>query len=134
MQVVSIAAIAKLGAIILFTQGIATAAEIKVKAGAATTPVLRELGPQFERSSGHRIVFEFGLSGTFKRQIEAGEAFDIAIIDPAMLDDLIKQGKILADTRADFARAIATEARRRDEGARSGSSSITTTACCRRSN
>jgi molybdate transport system substrate-binding protein len=82
----------------------AIGAEIRVKAGAATTGVLRELGPQFERATSHKIMFEFGLSGTFKRQIEAGEAFDIAIIAPAMLDDLIKQGKIVPDTRADFAR------------------------------
>jgi molybdate transport system substrate-binding protein len=105
MRVVSVALVATAGFIIALTQGVgAIAAEIKVKAGAATTGVLRELGPQFERATGHKIVFEFGLSGTFKRQIEAGEAFDIAIIAPGLLDDLIKQGKIVADTRADFAR------------------------------
>jgi molybdate transport system substrate-binding protein len=96
--------VTKIGFMIALTQvGGAIAAEIKVKAGAATTGVLRELGPQFERATGHRIVFEFGLSGEFKRQIEAGEAFDVAIIAPELLDDLIKQGKIVADTRADFA-------------------------------
>jgi molybdate transport system substrate-binding protein len=83
---------------------VAMAAELRVMAGAATTSVLRELGPQFERATGHKIAFEFGLSGTFKRQIETGEPVDIAIIAPALLDDLIKQGKIAADTRADFAR------------------------------
>lgn len=73
-------------------------------AGAASTGVLSELGSQFERATGHKVVIQFGLSGAFKRQIEGGEVFDIAIIDPAMVDDLIKQGKIIADTRADFAR------------------------------
>jgi molybdate transport system substrate-binding protein len=105
MRVVSTAVAAKIGFMILLTQGVAAnAAEIKVKAGAATTAVLKELGPQFERATGHKVALEFGLSGAFKRQIEAGESFDIAIIAPAMLDDLIKQGKIVADTRADFAR------------------------------
>jgi molybdate transport system substrate-binding protein len=103
--VVSILAIAKTGLMIVLALGVAAiGAEIKVKAGAATTGVLSELGPQFERATSHRVVFEFGLSGTFKRQIEAGEPFDIAIIAPTMLDDLIKQGKIVSDTRADFAR------------------------------
>jgi molybdate transport system substrate-binding protein len=105
MRVVSTAVAAKIGFMILLTQGVAAnAAEIKVKAGAATTAVLKELGPQFERATGHKVALEFGLSGAFKRQIEAGESFDIAIIAPAILDDLIKQGKIVADTRADFAR------------------------------
>lgn len=105
MKLSSLAAAASVGFTILLAQGaVADAAEIKVVAGAATTGVLTELGPQFERATGHKVVIQFGLSGAFKRQIEAGEAFDIAIIDPTMLDDLIKQGKIVADTRADFAR------------------------------
>ena len=105
MRVVSILAVPKIGFMIVLAHGVAAiGAEINVKAGAATTSVLKELGPQFERATSHRIVFEFGLSGTFKRQIEAGEPFDIAIIAPTMLDDLIKQGKIVSDTRADFAR------------------------------
>jgi hypothetical protein len=96
MRVVSTAVAAKIGFMILLTQGVAAnAAEIKVKAGAATTAVLKELGPQFERATGHKVALEFGLSGTFKRQIEAGESFDIAIIAPAMLDDLIKQARSL---------------------------------------
>jgi molybdate transport system substrate-binding protein len=105
LRVVSVAVLATVGLIGVLTQGVAAiAAEIKVKAGAATTGVLSELRPQFERATGHKAVIEFGLSDTFKRQIETGEAFDIAIIAPALLDDLIKQGKIVADTRADFAR------------------------------
>jgi molybdate transport system substrate-binding protein len=82
----------------------AKAAEVKVMAGAAMSGVIGELGPQFERATGHKLVMQYGLSGAFKRQIEGGEAFDLAIIAPVALDDLIKQGKIAADTRADIVR------------------------------
>ncbi len=63
-----------------------------------------ELIPQFERASGHKIVVQYGATGTFKKQIEAGEAFDLVIFGSDGVDDLIKQGKIVRDTRLDIAR------------------------------
>ena len=47
---------------------------------------------------------KFGLAASFKQQIEAGEAFDVAILTPAVIDDLIKSGKMAADSRAVIAR------------------------------
>ena len=48
---------AKLGFIALLAQGApAMAAEVKVMAGVAMTGVIGELGPQFERATGHKIV------------------------------------------------------------------------------
>ena len=89
-------AAAKFGFIALLAQGVAaTAAEVKVMAGAALSGVIGELGPQFERTTGHKIVIQYGATGTFKRQIEAGSDG---------VDDLIKQGKIAGDTRVDIAR------------------------------
>ena len=73
-------------------------------AGAALSGVIGELGPQFERTTGHKIVVQYGATGTFKRQIEAGEAFDLVIIGSDGVYDLIKQGKIAGDTRVDIAR------------------------------
>jgi len=85
----------------LLTQGTAaTAAEVNVMAGNALAGVLGELGPQFERATGHKLVMQYGLSRTFKPKIEAGEAIDLII----PIDDLAKQGKVAAGTRADIAR------------------------------
>jgi molybdate transport system substrate-binding protein len=66
--------------------------------------VIGELGPQFERATGHKLVMQYGLSRTFKPQIEAGEAIDLIILSLETIDDLAKQGKIAAGTRADIAR------------------------------
>jgi molybdate transport system substrate-binding protein len=91
--------------IALLAQGVAAdAADVKVLAGAAMTGVFEELGPQFERATGHKIVIQYGPGGTLRRQIEAGEAFDLAIIASERVDDLIKQGKIAADSRVEIVR------------------------------
>jgi molybdate transport system substrate-binding protein len=100
-----VAVIANLGLIALLAQGgAAAAAEVKVMAGAAMSGAFAELLPQFERATGHKIVIQYGSTGNFKKQIEAGEAFDLAIFGSDGVDDLIKQGKIAGDTRLDIAR------------------------------
>jgi molybdate transport system substrate-binding protein len=81
------------------------AAEVKVVSGAAMRGAFRELLPQFERATGHKIVIEYGAGTALRKQIEGGEAFDLVIIDASEVDELIKQGKIAGDTRADIVRA-----------------------------
>ena len=47
----------------------AQAAELKVYASTAVKAVLEELGPQFEKATGDKLVFTFGLSAAiFKSQ------------------------------------------------------------------
>jgi len=83
----------------------AMAAEIKLmaSANAALRSALTEVAPEFERSTGHKVTMDFASAAPLKRRIDAGETFDI-VIAPAVVDDLIKQGKVAADTRAVFAR------------------------------
>src|SRR5438876_12133479 len=82
-----------------------SAAEIKVLASNGVKEALNELAPAFERETGHKLVITFGLAAALKRQIEAGEAFDLAILPAAAIDDLIKQGKVDAGARAAIARS-----------------------------
>ncbi|MBI2369074.1 MAG: substrate-binding domain-containing protein [Candidatus Rokubacteria bacterium] len=104
MKIRSFGAAAKIGFVLLLAQGVAAeAAEVKVIAGAAMSGVIGELGPQFERTTGHKLVIQYGLAPALKRQIEAGEAFDLVILSRAPMDDLTKQGKIAAGTRAEIA-------------------------------
>lgn len=105
MRIAPLATAATFGFIALLAQGVAaTAAEVKVMAGGAMSGAFGELLPQFERATGHKIVIQYGATGPLKRQIEAGEAFDLAIFGSDGVDDLIKQGKIVRDTRLDIAR------------------------------
>lgn len=80
------------------------AGDVNVFASLAIKPVIEAVGPSFEKASGHKLVTRFELTPAVKRQIEAGEAFDVAIANPPHIEDLIKQGKIVAGSRADIAR------------------------------
>jgi len=46
---------------------------------------------------------DFASATPLKRRIDGGEAFDI-VFAPALIDDLIKQGKVASDTRTTIAR------------------------------
>jgi molybdate transport system substrate-binding protein len=67
--------------------------------------VVEQLQPACEMAVGHPFKIDFSTAASLKQKIEAGEAFDVAVLPPANIDDLIKSGKIAAPTRVDIARA-----------------------------
>src|SRR5215470_5238622 len=89
-----------LSAILLlaFSTG-ATCAELKIFASRAIWTVLQEVGPNFERTTGHKLNITTGLSSAFAKRISAGEPFDLMFAPPASLDAYIKDGKLDPDTR-----------------------------------
>lgn len=90
---------------VLAQPGLANAAEIKVLCSNGIKAVMEELVPQFEQATRHKVTVRYGLSAALKRQIEAGEPFDIAVLTPPLIEDLITQGKIAGGTRATLARS-----------------------------
>jgi molybdate transport system substrate-binding protein len=97
--------IALIGIAALLATASARAAEIKVLASNGVKAALEELAPAFERATGNKVSITFGLAAVLKRQIEAGEAFDVAILTSAGIEDLAKQGKVDAGSRAAIARS-----------------------------
>src|SRR5262245_23859493 len=85
--------------VILAQAAVAHAGEITVLSPNGMRSVVEELAPQFERTTGHKLNLTFGIASALRRQIEAGEPFDVAILGAPSIDDLIKQGKLRADTR-----------------------------------
>ena len=81
----------------------ATAAEIKVLTAGAFKQVVLALVPDFEKQSGHRVTVDNDTAGGLKKRIEGGEAFDVAVITPGVVDDLIAKGKIAAGSRINLA-------------------------------
>jgi molybdate transport system substrate-binding protein len=81
------------------------AAEIKVLSGNGARAAVQELVSQFERASGHKVALHFEVNAGIKRKIEAGETFDAVVLNPPVIDALIKEGKVVAATRADIGRA-----------------------------
>ena len=84
---------------------IADAAEIKVWTSRAIATVLAEIGPQFERATGHTLTVRSGLPTDFERLAKTGETFDVLISGSGPVDDWIKDGRIIAATRTDIARS-----------------------------
>jgi molybdate transport system substrate-binding protein len=84
---------------------IANAAEIKVWTARAIATVLAEIGPQFERTTGHNLNVYSGLPADFLRRANAGEPFDILISGSSPVDAWIKEGRIIAETRIDIVRS-----------------------------
>jgi molybdate transport system substrate-binding protein len=66
---------------------------------------LDAIRPEFERATGHTLMIKYAPSAELRRQIDAGEGFDVVLIFPGQIDDLIKQGRVAAGTRVDIARA-----------------------------
>jgi molybdate transport system substrate-binding protein len=83
----------------------AQAADIKVICSNGFQAVMHELGPQYERAAGHKLVVSYGLAAVLGKEIEGGETFDLTILAPPQIDALIRQGKITADSRAVLARS-----------------------------
>ena len=99
-------AAANFGFMFLLLPGTASmAAEIKVLSGNGAKATISELGAQFERACGHKVVIHFEVNIAVQRRIEAGEVFDVAVLNPPVLDALIGQGRIIADTRTVIGRA-----------------------------
>src|SRR5712672_969886 len=53
------------------------AAELKVIAGGSMTASLNELGPQFERASGHKLVIHFDSTPNIIARVTSGTPFDL---------------------------------------------------------
>jgi molybdate transport system substrate-binding protein len=81
----------------------AGAAEIKVMASNALKSTMEELIPAFEKSSGHKVVVQWGAAVPLKAEIEKGASFDLTILTVAGIDDLIKQGKLAPTSLAALA-------------------------------
>ena len=93
-----------LGALVVLPL-LATAGEIKVISTVAAKSTLEALKPMFERSTSHTLNITFGTSVPLKRQIDAGEAFDVTILTPPLVEDLARSGKVDAATKVDVARS-----------------------------
>jgi molybdate transport system substrate-binding protein len=80
-----------------------TDTEIRILCSNGLRAAMVKLLPQYERTTGRRIKIDYGASANFKRSIEAGQPFDLAILTPQLIEDLTKQGKIAAGTAVDIA-------------------------------
>ena len=75
----------------------AEAAEIKVLSVVAMRSVLEDLGPRFERATGHKLAISFATAGAVVKRAQGGEAADVVIAARRGIDDLVKNSKAAAE-------------------------------------
>ena len=94
----------------LFSAVPARADEIKVVTSGGFTAAYLQLVPEYERATNNKIDTEFGPSmGTTHNAIPIrlarGEEIDVVIMAAPALAELIKQGKVRADSRVDLVKS-----------------------------
>jgi len=89
----------------LLASGGANAVEIKVLSTQAAERAYRELVPQFEAASGHKVSTVFTGTLDVQKRIAAGEMYDLIIMAGPAIDDFIKSGKVVAGSRVDIAKS-----------------------------
>lgn len=82
----------------------ASAAEITVLTTRAMNHVLMEIASAFEHTSEHKVRIVLAPPNEIKTRIMAGETVDIAMSGGSAIEDLVRQGKIAADSKIVLAR------------------------------
>jgi len=83
----------------------AGAAEIKVLSTQATEEAYKELVPQFEKASGHKVTTVFTGTLDALKRLSTGETYDLLIMARQQIDELSQSGKVVAGSRTDVAKS-----------------------------
>ena len=89
----------------------ASAADVQVMISSGFYGVYSELGPAFERASGHHLVTTRGPSmgdspEAIPTRLARGEAADVVILDGGAADELGKRGLVRAGSKTELARSL----------------------------
>jgi molybdate transport system substrate-binding protein len=74
---------------------------------------LEQLGPLFEKASGHKITFEYDTPPEMARRVNAGGGVDVVLAGTAAVDAFVKSGVLSAESEAAVGTAVASVAFRR---------------------
>jgi molybdate transport system substrate-binding protein len=102
------AALATAGLLLLVQP--AAAAELQVVSSGGFAPAYRALAPEYERASGDTLKIAWGPSmgdtpNAVPARLARGEKLDVVIMVGTALDNLIRQGKVLPDSKVVLARS-----------------------------
>src|SRR5882762_10022176 len=103
--------LSRLGVAAVFIAGAASAADIQVMISAGFYRVYAELGPAFERASGHRLVTTRGPSmgdspEAIPTRLARGETADVVILDGGAADELGTRGLVHTGSKVELARSL----------------------------
>ena len=84
--------------------GPAGADELKVFSAGAVRAIVTELAQAFQQETGHTVTLSFGTVGVTRGKLACAEPVDVVIMTDVAIDDVAKQGAVVAGSRADLAR------------------------------
>ena len=85
----------------------AAAEEVRVFTARVFQPAAAAVAPVFEKRTTHKLVVVSDTDGALVKRIRDGEAFDLAVLPPAVLETLGGQGMISEGSIIPLARALA---------------------------
>ena len=89
---------------VLLPVAAAKAAELRVIAGGSITGLLNELGPQFEKASGHKLSIHFDSTPNIIARVNSGTPFDLAIVPVDVFKDAAAKTHFVPGPTIDIAR------------------------------
>ena len=93
------------GAAAMMLGATAHAAEIKVLSTQATQDAYKELVPEFEKASGHKVTTVFTGTVDANKRLAAGETYDLLIMSAPSIEEHIKGGKVVPGSKVDLAKS-----------------------------
>jgi molybdate transport system substrate-binding protein len=98
MKIRSLVAAANIGFMLLLVVGIEVeATELKLLSSIGLQTVMEDLGPKFERTTGHKLTITFDTTGGLIKRVQGGETADVVVIPRQGIDSFVKDGKIAPD-------------------------------------
>jgi molybdate transport system substrate-binding protein len=85
-------------AFVLVTSSAGRAAEVKVLSAEVLKHAIEELSGDFERATGHKLAIRYDAAAVIRKQIQGGEAADVAILQKPVMETLSGQGKIARES------------------------------------
>jgi molybdate transport system substrate-binding protein len=84
--------------LMMATMTAGNASELKLIAGGSLAPLFKELGPQFEKASGHTLSIHFDSTPNIVTRINAGTPFDAVVVPADVFKDAAAKSKLAEPT------------------------------------
>jgi molybdate transport system substrate-binding protein len=106
MKWLSLTAAASMLGLVLVTSPMTSlrAAELRILAGGSMTGPLSELGPQFERATGHKLVIHFDSTPNLIKQATSDAPFDLGVVPVDVFKDSAAKARFAAGPAIEIAR------------------------------
>jgi molybdate transport system substrate-binding protein len=89
--------------LMMATMTASSASELKLIAGGSLAPLFKELGPQFEKASGHTLSIHFDSTPNIIKRINEGTPFDAVVVPADVFKDAAAKSHV-AEPRVNIAR------------------------------